>query len=450
VSDPSRLEALLHEANPWWRDPAARPRVPPFRRDLQKRVVAHTANLADRRGLVVFGPRQVGKTVLLRQSVADLLELGWPSHALTYFDFSDHRLAHRPTLDDVVASAGSSGDAPHVYLFDETEYAGGDWGRWLKHEVDNQRSKVVLTSSAATHLREHGRESGVGRWIEHLVEPLTFAEYVKVLSGRDTELEQLLQQLPADPFPTYLQVGGFPEHAGRDVFTGEAITEIRRRLRQDIADRAIRRDLARHNVDVERVSKLFLYLVEDSGCEFNASQRAQDLGADARSVRDWLQLLLDSCLICKLPRDGASARQKLRAHPKLYACDHGLVAAFTPSPPLQALSDEMGPILETMVYRHLRELSDVGLSYFRTKKGDVEADFVVADGRARVVVEVTASTRLRPRKYQQLRKAMEAAKAERAVLIYAGLDADYRDDLTLMPLREFLIDPRRVISRSAS
>src|SRR5205085_7398758 len=97
----------------------------------------------------------------------------------------------------------------------------------------------------------------------------------------------------------YRVTGGFPEHAGSD-----SSDETRARLRSDVADRAIRRDLGQIDprVDVEQVAHLFAYLMRGSGDLFDAVGRARDMGADPRSVRGWTHLLEESMLVIPLAR----------------------------------------------------------------------------------------------------------------------------------------------------
>ena len=109
------------------------------------------------------------------------------------------------------------------------------------------------------------------------------------------------------------------------------------RIREDIIDRAIRRDLLRLKVDVERIRELFVYLIEDSGSIFEGKARARLLQrpasslVDQRSLEKWIALLEDSRLIQRLDPFAASSPGRLagRSYPKLSAADHGLVVAFS-------------------------------------------------------------------------------------------------------------------------
>src|SRR4029079_10324184 len=97
------LTDLLQDQNPWWRDGAIRrARGYPVRRDLPPKGLSRILRVDDRRAVLLLGPRQVGKTVLLLQLADDLLAQGWPPQNLTYFDFSDERMKCEVTAQDVV------------------------------------------------------------------------------------------------------------------------------------------------------------------------------------------------------------------------------------------------------------------------------------------------------------------------------------------------------------
>jgi uncharacterized protein len=153
------LGELLQDLNPWWRDATVRrARGYPVRRDLQPEILARVRRTEERRAMVLLGPRQVGKTVLLLQVVDDLLEAGWPPQNLTYFDFSDDRLTEPVTAREVaeVQPVGFNPDHPRVLLLDEIRSA-PRWDLWLKQAVDHRLGRIVVTDSAAGLLRDGAR-----------------------------------------------------------------------------------------------------------------------------------------------------------------------------------------------------------------------------------------------------------------------------------------------------
>jgi predicted AAA+ superfamily ATPase len=438
------LADILQDQNPWWRDGAIRrARAYPVRRELQRQILTRVFRLDDRRAVVLLGPRQVGKTVLLLQIADDLLEAGWPSQNLTYFDFSDDRLTEKVVARDVVevGPVGMDPQHPRVFLFDEIRQA-PQWDRWLKQAVDHGRDRIVATDSAASLLRDGARESGQGRWDELVLEGLTLREFVRLHAMPEESAEDALRRIP-NLHERYLALGGFPEHAQSDDFP-----EVRRRLRSDIAERAILRDLAGTGVDVQRVKDLFVYLARDSGAEFSAEARARDLGADPRSVRDWSRLLNDTLMIASLDRFAEHAAVGLRSRPKLYASDPGIVQAFALSP----VQDPAvrGKAFEAAVFRHLREaVRETGaeLGFFR-HKDDLEIDFVVHAPGRRIGVEITSSFRVRPDKLERLRKAGGVLGADRLLLVHGGIVQEAVEGIRAVPLPRFLMDPVAVLEES--
>lgn len=425
------LNAILEDHNPWWREPLARRAGSyPVRRNLVSKIVERVQRATNRRALLLMGPRQVGKTVMLLQAADELLKNGWPPANLTYFDFSDDRLTEDLSPRDVVDAepVGVDPEWPRAFLLDEIRSA-SRWDLWLKQAVDRKIGRLIATDSAASLLRDGTRESGQGRWDEVRVETLSFQEFTSLSGGPRPELVD-----------RYLALGGFPEYVSTE---GNALPEARRRLRADIVDRAIQRDLGRQGVDAARVRDLFVYLVQESGSQFVAKNRANDLQADPRTVTDWLERLEGTLLVERLEGRSEFAAAKLRSsgRPKIYAVDPGLVSAFAP----MAFRDEdvRGRIFEAAVFRHLRGLAERlegEVSYFRKRDG-LEVDFVLEAPGFRAAIEVTGSTRPKDRKRDRLARAREQIAANRAFLIHGGL---IRDDEAL-PMARFLEDPGATI-----
>lgn len=397
---------------------------------------------------MLLGPRQVGKTTLLKQLADDLLDRGWPARNLTYFDLEDFRLKREVHPEEIadLRPPGADPDLPHVFLLDELQHV-PRWDRWLKYAVDNRLGRIVATGSAASLLREGGRESGLGRWDEILLEGLTYREFLALTAGLVSATDagsgstrETSRGLAADPelVERYLALGGFPAHA-----TSDDPSLVRERLRMDVVDRAIRRDLGGQVDDPERLRRLFVYLAQQSGAEQNASDRAADLGVDPRTVSRWTDLLEDTFLISVLPRGTTSrkASSRLRGRPKLYAADHGLVTAFAETSPRD--SEVRSRVFEAVVYRHLREMTRARggeLRYLRWGDG-LEVDFVLEVEGERLAIEVTQSLQPRADKRGTLVRAADRAGANRASLIHGGFAEGDIEGVAFVPLAQFLSDP---------
>ena len=431
------IEDLASDLNPWWNDPTARAgrRFTP-RRDLQPRLVDHLLQLDDRRAFAVAGPRQVGKTVMLLQTVDDLLDQGWPAANITYFNFSDERLTRDAILPNPVAEVIPSGtveDLPRVLLFDEISRA-MNWDLWLKNVVDRGGFRVGVTDSSASLLRTGTRESGQGRWIEFRVEGLTLPEALRFVAREGEESRETLQRRP-DLFEQYLGVGSYPAYL--QVPDHRVVREA---LREDLG-RAVVRDLLRSGVDAERARALFVFLVQESGAIFKVGDRARQLEADPRSVHEWLRLLEESGLISRLPRFAEKPGRRMQGDPRFYASDHGMIWALSLIPSQD--TKVRGKVFETTVFRHLREIGrsfESNLTYYRMRN-DLEIDFVLDLPSSRYAVEVTSSPKIKEGKVQRLIEASSELGADASFLVYGGHALKTMGAVHVVPLRDFLLDP---------
>lgn len=445
------LYGVALDQNPWWLTPHYRP-VPHLtgRRSLFDGLYSAIVNPQQNRAQILLGPRQVGKSTLLLQIVGKLLEAEVPPANVTFFDFSDDRLTPRslsPRSMVEILAPGLVPNAPRYFIFDEITWAKPGWDRWLKQAIDTDRragslprARFILTSSSASLLFDASLESGQGRWDNHFLEGMTFSEY-----------ERLAPSKGAEPTLRYLRTSGYPGQLWE-----EDHTQARKRLREDIIDRAILHDLLVHNVDVERVKALFTYLTQTSGNQWEAKSRGSDLDTDPRSVSQWLRLLEQTGLIRVLPRwtpgvtgKPGKASTELRAHPKVFASDHGLVLAFSAG----AMDDPQvqGRVFETVVYRHLRSLQDedVPIAYFRANDRH-EIDFVASVGGERIGVEVTSAKSVDGEKLAKVAAAGVILKAPHLVVVYGGLLEDARQGIRIVPLHRFLADPKTALSGGAT
>lgn len=442
------LQQIVLDFNPWW--PQAKDQRLddlPFRRVLQPLLLKRLADFSCQRALVLRGPRQVGKTVILRQIAADLLGSKWPGNRLVYFDFSDDRLGATPThpryvvaLAEKLAPPGE----PVIFLFDEAQYV-EDWDRYLKQAVDRSRTstphRFLITGSASLALVRGGAESGLGRWDEFLLEPCTFREFLGLRSGRGETPEEAFARAP-QAFEIYLSRGGFPEY-GLPGAEGGALADVRARLRQDIT-RAVLRDLFTRGTDLTRVRDLLVYIAQASGLILDKKKCADDLHADLRTVASWVQLLKGASLVAELPRWSTKPRQRMRSWPKLYAVDHGLVVAFSTEPDPLTSTQPLSAVHETLAYRHLRALEEVTLSFVR-RDDDQEIDFLVETGQRRIAIEVTASREPKARKVIRLAQEAERVGADHRFLIHPGLTERTEAGVTFLPTHRFLMNPERIL-----
>ena len=172
IGIPPELIAELHDLNPWWTDAPAVP-IPDTRRHLvarvRRRLDTEIAPI-----VAVRGPRQVGKTTIQLQIIADLLNEGVPPTSIMRIQFdqlaSTARLVdpilritnwfeHNIATDRFNALARQGRKA---YLFLDEVQNLDNWSAQLKFLVDTFAVKVLVTGSSALRI-ERGKDSLAGR-----------------------------------------------------------------------------------------------------------------------------------------------------------------------------------------------------------------------------------------------------------------------------------------------
>ena len=146
----------------------------------------------------ITGGRQIGKTTLLKQWMAHLIENGHPPELITYFTgelIDDHHALVRIITDSLLIPNNISGKTePQYLLLDEITYI-NNWDKGVKYRADSgflENIVMVLTGSDLVVIKEArmrfpGRR-GISDTVDFQLFPLSFYEYVK-LNNRITNNE---------------------------------------------------------------------------------------------------------------------------------------------------------------------------------------------------------------------------------------------------------------------
>ena len=403
---PTELGLVLGQFNPWWRGEAITD-LPNWRRapwrELQRWVVRPPAP----RAILLSGARQIGKTTLLLQSIADLLASGVPPANILYatFDHPLFKLAGIEAVLDAWRQREPRVEGPEYLFIDEAQFI-RDWGTWVKHQVDFVRHRRIVFTGSAMPLLEADQESGVGRWHTIRLTTLSFYEYLQIKKVQLPQLptvnslatlfdhspsQFLATQELAKPyvghFHEYLVRGGFPQTA-----QVESITQAQRLLREDIIDKVLKRDMTalfgvRRILDLEQT---FLYLCMHDGGLLDMTALCSNLEVKRPTAQHFIELLEATHLIYRLQRFGYG-KEVLRGRYKIYLAD----AAISPAVLLKGKSiledpTALGVATETAVFKHLfaRYYSrQVKFTYWRGKR-DHEVDLVADLGDSLIPFEV--------------------------------------------------------------
>jgi predicted AAA+ superfamily ATPase len=373
-----------------------------FRRYIQKNV---TEALEDTRVVLIVGPRQAGKTTLVRQFVSD---------DRPYLTLDDPATFNRAKADPVefVRSLNKA-------VIDEIQRA-PELMMVIKESVDRDTrpGRFLLTGSANVMALPAVGDSLAGRIEIVTLLPLSQAEITgapgrmidRLFAGEGPALQG--SAVYGDVLLQAVLKGGYPEALRRSSASRRSI------WLQDYLALVLDRDV-RDIANIEQLDKLPMLmrmLSEQAGQLVNLRAHSVALGISAPTVQRYVTILERMFLLRQIRPWFSNRLSRLIKSPKLHLLDSGLLATLRDANMVNIAADRsrLGPLLESFVISEtLKSLSwsetRADVSHFRTKEQD-EVDLVLEDTRGRIVgIEVKSAATLRPRDFSGLQKLQEAA-----------------------------------------
>ena len=225
-----------------------------------------------------------------------------------------------------------------------------------------------------------------GRAFERSLHPLTHTEL-----GARFDLDEVLSW------------GSLPEIFSLDVAD-------RREYLQFYAGSYLKEEIwAEHLVrQLEPFRKFLEVAAQQCGQPINYTSIARDVGADAKTVKEYFQILEDTLVGFILEPYLRSTRQRVQKAPKFYFFDLGVTRALahqlhgTPIPS----TSYYGELFEQLVVLELHRLEayrrrDYRFFYFATESSEVDL-VIERPGRPVALVEIKSTTEVRPQKLRSL------------------------------------------------
>lgn len=355
--------------------------------------------LGEEKIIVLTGPRQVGKTTILK-----LLEEEIGKSAKTLFYSCDFEIGN-PVFKDPRLFAhlleAELGERPRIYVFlDEFQYI-TQAGLFLKPVFDRLKDRVQFLVSGSSSLEiARNREFLTGRKIEFTITPFTFREWLGVSSttsfpgeipvGDTATLIDFFQTYRAElegRALTYLNWGGYPETAFEPA-------EKRAVIIREIIGTYLQKDIAGFlNISkLESFNNLVRLLAAQSGGLVNRHEISGTLGLNAWTLNKYLAVLEGTYMFTFLAPFFSNVRKEITKMKKAYIFDPGVRRVIAQGRPAESLDAVGGADVESFVFATLR--SDprvISLNYYRTISRS-EIDFIAQLGEGLVPIEVKFRT----------------------------------------------------------
>jgi len=362
--------------------------------------------------VAVTGPRQSGKTTLVRATFGDR----------PYVSLEDLDRREEATDDP----RGFLARFPDGAIFDEVQHC-PDLFSYLQGEVDTdpRPGRFILTGSQNFALLARLTQSLAGRvGLFHLL-PFSLRELAAV--GRAPE--RLVD---------LLHTGLYPPLYDREVtaarwYASYVATYVERDVRQLLNVR-----------DLATFHRFVRMCAGRSGQLLNLSGLAADCGITHNTARAWISVLEASYLLFRLPPHHRNFRKRLVKSPKLYFYDPGLAAWLLGIESGEQLATHpmRAPLFEGWVISELHKqranrAEAAGLSFWRDRSGH-EVDLIVEEGDRLRPVEIKSGQTVTADQLAGLHHwlALAGDEAIHPTLIYGGETATTRHTIQILPWRD--------------
>ena len=384
--------------------------------------------------VVITGPRQTGKTTLLRRDPA-LVKRRY----VTLDEFAYLEAARRDP------EALVRGDEP--LTIDEAQRC-PELLLAIKAEVDRRRKpgRFLLSGSAQFGLLKGVSESLAGRATYLHLNAFSSREMAGTAEQRPLLLDLFDGKAPPNApvksvSPLEVLAGGMPPVCLGQVKDGAAWF---RAYEQTYLERDVR-ELAQVGDLIPFRSFLHLAALR-TGQILNLSELARDAKMTVITAGHYLSVLEASFLLRRLPPYLRNRASRVVKSAKIMVADSGLAAHLCAATDIGPQSDEplRGALYETYMAQNLTSIVEADwpsaqLTYWNVQ-GRHEVDFVVEAGRDSLAIEVKAASRFDERDLTGLRAFQRATpRCRAAVLAYNGTTAaSLGDRLWAIPMRTLL------------
>jgi len=359
----------------------------------------------------LWGPRKTGKTTYLKDAFPGSL----------FFDFLRTDIVldftKRPALlrEQLLAKEPETLRAP--IILDEVQKVPAILDE-VHGLIENHGLRFILCGSSARKLKRGKANLLGGRAWRYEMFPLVSGEL------KDFDLLRALNR------------GLIPSHYFQENYQKSLAGYIQDYLKEEVFAEGLARN-------IPGFARFFDAMGYSHGELLNFSNIGRDAGIDAKTVREYFQILEDTLLGRMVePFKKRTSRQILTKATKFYLFDVGVAGAITKRHITEERGETFGRAFEHFILMELaahasyRELH-YGIRYWRTKAGQ-EVDFILSDGE--VALEVKGTNRVDQRELRSLAVFVEEYSPKAAIVVSNEREERRVGKIRVMPWRSFLTE----------
>lgn len=380
-------------------------------------------HLVEKEMTVLIGPRQVGKTYLMKYLEGKLKEKGEKTLFLN-LDIDDHR----PFFDSqgqLISYIELQVGKEKAYVFIDEIQRKENAELFLKGIADMDLPyKFIISGSGSLELKAKISESMAGRKRMFTIDPISFKEFINFRTeykyeDRLGEFFALEKDKTQRFLEEYMVFGGYPQIILSDTVWKKQSTM------EEIYKSYIEQDIKKLlNIEKEEaLTNLLKVIASQIGSLVNTSELSSTIGIADKTVQRYLWYLEKTFIIKKVSPYYQNVRSEISKSPVYYFYDVGLrnflLGLFGLPRIPQPLS---GHLFENLIFNMLREqfvLTPTQIHFWRTRD-KAEVDFILVTGLEAVPLEAKHKRMSKLEVPRSFRSFLRKYKPKKAYLIHLG------------------------------
>lgn len=327
---------------------------------------------------VFTGIRRSGKSVMLELVKEELKNSGISEKnflCINFEQFANSDLLDSNRLYERIIEFQKNTEGRIYLFFDEIQEV-ENWEKCINSCRVDFDCDIYITGSNAKLLSGELATYLAGRYVEFVIYPFSFAEFLEMNRLRNPEIDK------TSCFMKFLKTGGMPFLSN---FNGD--DSAKNQYLMDIYNSVVLKDVVkRNNVrDVDTLERIVAYAFSNIGHIFSATSLSKYFKSENRKIShdtilNYLKFCADAFLFYKINRYDLEGKKIVTVNEKYYCADHGLREAV-----FGRNFQNIDQILENIV---CLELLRRNFKVYVGKKGDTEIDFIAEKQDKKIYVQV--------------------------------------------------------------
>jgi predicted AAA+ superfamily ATPase len=355
---------------------------------------------------LIFGPRQTGKTTLIKKLLAG------KNNTVEYLlqdPETRMELERNPSI--IVRQIEAVRGKPIVFI-DEAQKV-PDLFDAVQILIDEQKASFLITGSSARKLRRRGTNLLPGRVKSLRLDPLTWGELGWIKQNNLSSLKSeninraveysLEKSLVFGSLPGIVALGNDEER--KDFLNAYAHIYLEEEIRAESLSRKI-----------GAFSRFLELAANESGTSPNLSKLSMESGVSAPAIKEFFRLLEDTLVVERVDPYLKNARKRILSSSRYYFFDLGVRNSLAKMPlSKELINTQKGDLFEHAVVleiiRRIRALNkNYKVCYWRTS-GGAEVDCVIDLGQKVIPIEIKAGKRTSPSELRGLSSFLDEYKS---------------------------------------